>query len=99
MSSLSQPFNSTEFNFNKAKAEEMLMTLRPVNASANFNQDTTSNGNTTSSETQHVILINVSPLEYGHVLLVPNFTKNQPQIITLDGLRISLEMLMLSRSW
>jgi len=46
----------------------------------------------------HLILINVSPLEYGHILLVPSLTRNEPQRVTLDGLRLAVEMLLLSRS-
>ena len=96
MSSLNQPFSPTEFNFNKTKPDEILMTLKPVQKSAS-----PSNGvcHDHDHDGEHIILINVSPLEYGHILLVPSLTSNQPQRITFSGLKLAVEMLMLSRSW
>jgi len=47
---------------------------------------------------EHFLIINVSPLGAGHVLLTPFVRHNQPQIITLDGLRLALDLILLSRS-
>jgi GDP-D-glucose phosphorylase len=51
-----------------------------------------------SDESDHKVLINASPFEYGNVLLVPFIHSNHPQLITRQGLRLALELLLLSRS-
>jgi diadenosine tetraphosphate (Ap4A) HIT family hydrolase len=46
----------------------------------------------TASRNPHVVLINVSPIEYGHVLLVPRILDSLPQQISPDLLQLALEM-------
>ncbi|KAJ4444734.1 hypothetical protein ANN_06531 [Periplaneta americana] len=46
----------------------------------------------------HFLIINVSPLEYGHSLLVPSLHSCLPQIVTLESLQLLIEVLLLSNS-
>ncbi|KAL8622892.1 hypothetical protein ACOMHN_027013 [Nucella lapillus] len=48
------------------------------------------------AEDRHALVINVSPIEYGHCLLVPQIDTCMPQIVTEMSLRVALEMLLLS---
>ena len=90
IASLKQPFNPDEFNFNKVKPEEIILQLRPWYC----NQRDATAGND-----EHLLIINVSPLEYGHVLLTPFRNKNNPQKVSFGGLRLAVELALLSRSW
>lgn len=42
------------------------------------------------------IIINVSPIDYGHVLLVPDYKSCHPQVISLEGDIISIAQLLLN---
>lgn len=50
------------------------------------------------SKPEHFVIINVSPLEYCSSLLVPCLNKQLPQKLEATGLRIAVEMLLLSSS-
>ncbi|GMH33039.1 hypothetical protein BSKO_00873 [Bryopsis sp. KO-2023] len=81
-----QPFDDGKFNFNKAYMKEVLF---------QFNADAV--GETTIDEEglvtkdPHLVMINVSPIEYGHVLLVPSVLKRLPQLITPDTMLLALQ--------
>lgn len=47
---------------------------------------------------KHAVLINVSPMEFGHILLVPNLEDNLPQILTEEALKLSVELILLSNT-
>ena len=49
-----------------------------------------------ASSEDNVVIINVSPLEFGNSLLVPNVTANNPQKITLEGLDLLMGAMLLS---
>ncbi|KAJ6415704.1 hypothetical protein OIU84_004489 [Salix udensis] len=73
-----QDFDETEFNFTKAGQEEVLfrfekskMTTRGI-----FPPPITADSNSSS-----VVAMNVSPIEYGHVLLIPQVLNCLPQKI------------------
>lgn len=86
-SSVSQPFNPEKFNFTKVPKKEALFELCPnhrVPSSASCSDD------------HHIMLINVSPMEYGHSLLVPSVNSGLPQILTEEGILLGLETAMLS---
>lgn len=51
----------------------------------------------TTKRVRNLVVINVSPLEYGHVLLVPDVDACRPQILTEEALILSLEMMLLSK--
>lgn len=45
----------------------------------------------------NMIIINVSPITYGHVLLVPNIKSGLPQVFTESSLRLAMEVVALSK--
>lgn len=75
-------FNPDEFNFNKVPLNEILMKPKEVDSSSQDN----------------VIIINVSPLEFGNSLLVPSVTQNIPQMVTLEGFELLVKVMLLSTS-
>lgn len=84
--SLTQPFDPRQFNFTQIRPGEVLLRLqrRPPAESDLAAAD-------------HVlVVINVSPLERGHVLLLPEPTLHLPQVLTPELLRVGLEAVLLS---
>ncbi|XP_070179713.1 GDP-D-glucose phosphorylase 1-like isoform X2 [Littorina saxatilis] len=55
------------------------------------------NGNGKSKDDRHALVINVSPMEYGHCLLLPQVDRCLPQIVTETSIKVALEMLLLSK--
>ena len=51
---------------------------------------------TEEDEIDTFLLINVSPIEFGSCLLVPQMTQNIAQLITLHGLEVLLKTVLLS---
>jgi GDP-D-glucose phosphorylase len=49
------------------------------------------------SSQDNSIIINVSPLEFGNSLLVPDLKNNIPQMVTLDGFELLVKVVLLSR--
>ena len=100
--SLQQPFNSEEFNFSKVKPEEILLQLKPLHFKKQTISAETLNGKTNNEidddEEENLLIINVSPLEFGHVLLTPFRSKCNPQKVSLDGLRLAIELALLTQS-
>ncbi|CAL8139082.1 unnamed protein product [Orchesella dallaii] len=86
--SVNQPFCADHFNFNKIDSKEILARLQPWYSSPPSKED----------PSEHLLLINVSPLEYCHILLTPHRHKNQPQNLTTSGLRLALELILLNPS-
>lgn len=86
ISSISQPFNPEKFNFTKVHSKEVLFELCPKHTPAAA----------TSGDDCHLMIINASPLEYGHSLLVPSVNSCLPQILTEEALLLALEISMLS---
>ncbi|KAK9115301.1 hypothetical protein Syun_022098 [Stephania yunnanensis] len=93
-----QPFDPNKFNFTKVGQEEVLFRFQP---STRFNgKDVTtaetrifeiSNGEFGDLST-NVVAINVSPIEYGHVLLIPRVLDCFPQRIDNESLLLALHM-------
>ncbi|XP_046455938.1 GDP-D-glucose phosphorylase 1-like [Daphnia pulex] len=89
---VNSPFDGTLFNFNKVPAQEVL--LKPGNKAA---AAAATSGKIKDNEaTDAVVIINVSPLEFGNSLLVPNVTANIPQRITQEGLDLLVRLMLLS---
>lgn len=82
IATLTQPFDPTRFHFNLVAPQEVLLQLRPW---------------WDDQAHDHSLLINVSPLETGHVLLTPHRSQNRAQALSRDGLRLALELALLSR--
>lgn len=53
---------------------------------------------TDTEDVEHLVLINVSPLEYCHVLLTPFRNRSRPQRLSREGLRLTLELCLLTTS-
>ncbi|NXJ16670.1 GDPP1 phosphorylase, partial [Odontophorus gujanensis] len=84
--SLTQPFDPQQFNFTQIRPGEVLLRLR---------RRTSAESDRASAD--HVlVVINVSPLERGHVLLLPEPSLCLPQILTPELLRVGLEAVLLS---
>ncbi|KAG3262559.1 GDP-D-glucose phosphorylase 1 [Ictidomys tridecemlineatus] len=83
--SVRQAFDPEQFNFNKIRPGEVLFRLhrKPNDCSAVQQEDI-------------LVIINVSPLEWGHVLLVPEPTLGLPQRLLPGVLRAGLETVLLS---
>ncbi|XP_052827940.1 GDP-D-glucose phosphorylase 1 [Octopus bimaculoides] len=85
--SVNQEFDPNSFNFNKIHEKEVL--LLPVGLHW-MNHDP-------HDKLQNKIIINVSPLEFGHCLIVPEINKCLPQAVTSFGLQLAVEFLLLSK--
>ncbi|XP_071493903.1 GDP-D-glucose phosphorylase 1-like [Diadema antillarum] len=107
--STKQPFKPQEFNFNKVKPHEILMELshegsNPTSLQNGISHEAngthTEGGQCTNNDRVEKVqvIINISPLEYGNVLLVPRPELCQPQIATLEMIQIGVETLLLSSS-
>ncbi|NXK10787.1 GDPP1 phosphorylase, partial [Herpetotheres cachinnans] len=81
--SLRQPFDPRAFNFTRIHPDEVLLRLRRA-------------GGGPAAPDQLLVAINVSPLERGHVLLLPEPARGLPQALTAPLLRGGLEAALLS---
>lgn len=81
ITSLTQPFDHNKFNFTKIEENEILFELKRK-------CDTSTNG--------HFVIINESPLEFGHCLLTPSLLSCLPQVATQDSLQLAVEVVLLS---
>uniref|UniRef100_A0ACD5W843 Uncharacterized protein n=1 Tax=Avena sativa TaxID=4498 RepID=A0ACD5W843_AVESA len=85
-----QPFDSAKFNFTKVGQEEVLFRFENgVGDSSYFLEDAPS---TESDHAPSVVAINVSPIEYGHVLLIPRVLDRLPQQIDPESFLLALHM-------
>lgn len=83
--SVRQEFDPQQFNFNKIRPGEVLFRLQRE-----------PNGPAAPKQEDVLVLINVSPLEWGHVLLVPEPAQGLPQRLLPGVLRAGLEAVLLS---
>jgi len=74
-------FNPNEFNFNNVQDKEILIKLKWPQS---------------SQSDENLIIINVSPLEFGNSLLVPYRKDCVPQKITLEGLDLVIKTMLLN---
>ncbi|XP_076847866.1 GDP-D-glucose phosphorylase 1 [Brachyhypopomus gauderio] len=88
--SLRQNFDPKLFNFNRIKQEEVLFDMCRVQPSSTEETHTGPCAGTCR------VLINVSPLERGHCLLVPEPARCRPQLLTTPALQVGLESVFLS---
>jgi GDP-L-galactose phosphorylase len=85
-----QPFDSAKFNFTKVGQEEVLFRFE-----SGGGDDSYFLANAPSTESDHVpnvVAINVSPIEYGHVLLIPRVLDRLPQRIDHESFVLALHM-------
>ncbi len=87
--SIQQEFNAKQFNFNKINPEEIICEMI---------EDTKGE---TGEEHLHqrfrmVVLVNVSPLEFGHCLFVPDPSQCFPQVLTKFAIQAGIQSVLLS---
>ncbi|XP_068595903.1 GDP-D-glucose phosphorylase 1 [Brachionichthys hirsutus] len=83
--SIQQEFNPKQFNFNKINPEEIIFEMMKATEGAN-------------ESGRMVVLVNVSPLEFGHCLLVPDPSHCLPQVLTKFAIQAGIESVLLSCS-
>ncbi|XP_073688349.1 GDP-D-glucose phosphorylase 1 [Garra rufa] len=88
--SIRQNFDPKQFNFNKINPKELLFELQKESESS---CDARCHPNT---KRKCKVIINVSPLEFGHCLLVPEPDRCQPQILTPLAVQMGIETVLLS---
>lgn len=79
--SVQQGFNPKQFNFNKINRDEVIGEMVKV---------------TDGGPSTMVVLINVSPLEFGHCLFVPDPSMCFPQVLTKFAIQSGMESVFLS---
>lgn len=84
--SVQQGFNPKQFNFNKINQDEVIMEMAKD----------VEEGDETSRPSKMVVLINVSPLEFGHCLFVPDPSLCFPQVLTKFAIQAGIESVFLS---
>lgn len=82
-----QPFDPKKFNFTKVGQEEILFQLGPSEDGVSEYYEIAP-----VLASPNVVAINVSPIEYGHVLLVPRVFDRLPQRIDQDSFLLALHM-------
>ncbi|KAL4554084.1 hypothetical protein LXL04_037292 [Taraxacum kok-saghyz] len=84
-----QPFDENKFNFTKVGQEEVLFQFEASeDGEVQFHPNAPINVDSSPS----VVAINVSPIEYGHVLLIPRILEHLPQRIDHKSLLYALYM-------
>ncbi|KAM4618287.1 GDP-D-glucose phosphorylase 1 [Polymixia lowei] len=86
--SIQQQFNAKQFNFNKINPEEVI-----------FEMIKHTGGSMALSEGEPckmTVIVNVSPLEFGHCLLVPDPSRCFPQVLTPFAIQSGIESVLLS---
>lgn len=81
-----QPFDAAKFNFTKAMQKEVLFAFRPAPAGGAAAAVAAAGGaayvpSARAGRTPCLVFINVSPIEYGHVLLVPRALCGLNQVV------------------
>ncbi|KAI9100241.1 hypothetical protein K1719_024459 [Acacia pycnantha] len=85
-----QPFDDNKFNFTKVGQEEALFLFeQSSDHKSHFVPNAPVEKISTSPNT---VAINVSPLEYGHVLLIPRILDSLPQRIDHDSFLLAVHM-------
>ncbi|KAI4366167.1 hypothetical protein MLD38_022080 [Melastoma candidum] len=84
-----QPFDGSKFNFTKVGQEEVLFQFE---ASEDGEIQFYPNAPIDVENSPSVVAINVSPIEYGHVLLIPRILECLPQRIDRESFLLALHM-------
>ncbi|RLN30061.1 GDP-L-galactose phosphorylase 2-like [Panicum miliaceum] len=85
-----QPFDPAKFNFTKVGQEEVLFQFE--NGAGNDSYFLNNAPITAADRAPNVVAINVSPIEYGHVLLIPRVLDRLPQRIDPESFLLALQM-------
>ncbi|PIN17828.1 putative hydrolase (HIT family) [Handroanthus impetiginosus] len=90
-----QPFDENKFNFTKVGQEEVLFQFE---ASDENEVHFVPNASVDVENSPSVVAINVSPIEYGHVLLIPRIFECLPQRIDSESFLLALCMAVEARN-
>lgn len=85
---VSQPFDEGKFNFKKAAQREVLFAFCPAKEGSNGGAITS----TCATGSPNLIFINVSPIEYGHILLVPRVLDDLNQVVDPSVIHTALQL-------
>lgn len=80
---IQQEFDAKQFNFNKINPEEIICEMIKDSVGGD-------------ESCRMVVLVNVSPLEFGHCLFVPDPSRCFPQILTTFIIQVGIESVLLS---
>ncbi|GMH24997.1 hypothetical protein Nepgr_026840 [Nepenthes gracilis] len=86
-----QPFDGNKFNFTKVGQEEVLFQFE---ASEDDEIQFIPSAPVDVENSPNLVAINVSPIEYGHVLLIPRILECLPQRIDRESFFLALNMAM-----
>ncbi|XP_039987951.1 GDP-D-glucose phosphorylase 1 isoform X2 [Xiphias gladius] len=90
--SIQQDFDARQFNFNRINPEEIIFEMIK-----DTERGTAFHGNgPVHQPCRMVVLVNVSPLEFGHCLFVPNPSCCLPQVLTRSAIQVGIESVLLS---
>ncbi|KAM6937845.1 GDP-D-glucose phosphorylase 1 [Xenentodon cancila] len=90
--SIQQEFDAGQFNFNKINPDEVIFEMMKDA----YGDTTLRDEGQMSEPCGVVVLINVSPLEFGHCLFVPDPSRCFPQILTRSAVQVGIESVLLS---
>lgn len=85
--SIQQDFNAKQFNFNMVNPDEIIFEMM---------KESEDGHEIGSLPCKTVVLVNVSPLEFGHCLFVPDPARCFPQILTRPAIQVGIESVLLS---
>ncbi|XP_048828382.1 GDP-D-glucose phosphorylase 1 [Brienomyrus brachyistius] len=101
--SIRQSFDPNQFNFNKISANEIIFEMSKENTIEPHSGPHLKDGrghschdSSKSGLVRMLVVINVSPLEFGHCLFIPNPTQCLPQILNATTIRTGIESVLLS---
>lgn len=84
---IQQEFNAEQFNFNKVNPEEIMFEMTKEGGGNEKGRDQSG---------KMAVLINVSPLGFGHCLFVPDPSLCFPQVLTRFAIQTGIECVLLS---
>ncbi|KAI8464721.1 MAG: GDP-L-galactose phosphorylase 1-like protein [Monoraphidium minutum] len=82
-----QPFDPAKFHFNKAALHEAFFAFEPAPPAAAASAFAPAGR---LGPSPNLVLINVSPIDYGHVLLCPRVLDNLPQLLDRESVLLAL---------
>jgi len=89
---VNQPWDSAKFNFTKALQKEVLFEVGGGQQSASLQFEPAA----VVTASPNLVFINVSPIEYGHVLLVPRVLDSLTQLVDQESMRLALRFCQLA---
>lgn len=95
ITSISEPFNPSVFNFTKIGQHEIMFEIKRQNDNSPSKISTASK-NIKYKCKRNLVVLNTSPLEYCHSLLLPDVDGCHSQLLNGDAITSGLETLLLS---